>query len=139
MRSLTLTPDNAADIASYLHGEHWIVACLCAAWCGTCGGYRNAFEAVSQRHPDKTFIWIDIEDNADLLGDLDVENFPTVLVQRGDTVAFFGTMLPDPLVLDRLVLAQAEVPDAELARLANSTPERRDWQRDSNLRKLLAA
>lgn len=138
MRSLTLTPDNAADIASHLDGELWIVACLCAAWCGTCGGYHNAFESVSQRHPDKTFVWVDIEDNADLLGDLDVENFPTVLVQRGDTVAFFGTMLPDPQLLDRLVQAQAELPEAELVRLAQSTQERRDWQRDANLRKLLA-
>lgn len=139
MHSLTLTPDNVDEIARALEGDRWIVACLCAAWCGTCGGYRNAFEGVAGRHPDKVFVWIDIEDNADLLGDLDVENFPTVLVQRGDTVAFFGTMLPEMILLDRLVLAQAELPDEELARLAASSAERRAWQRDCNLRTLLGA
>ncbi|HEY1089601.1 MAG TPA: thioredoxin family protein [Burkholderiaceae bacterium] len=137
MRSLTLTPDNVGDTARALEGERWVVACLCAAWCGTCGSYRSAFEGVAERHPDKVFVWIDIEDNADLLGDLDVENFPTVLVQRGDTVAFFGPMLPDPLLLDRLVLAQAELAEEELARLAGSSEERRGWQRDCNLRVLL--
>ena len=137
MRSLTLTPDNIDDIARALDGERWIVACLCAAWCGTCGGYRAAFEDVAQRHPDKAFVWVDIEDNADLLGDLDVENFPTVLVQRDETVAFFGTMLPEPGLLDRLVQAQAELPDEEILRLAGSSEERRNWQRDTNLRALL--
>ncbi|HEY1043863.1 MAG TPA: thioredoxin family protein [Telluria sp.] len=137
MHSLTLTPDNIADVAHALAGERWVVACLCAAWCGTCGAYRDAFERVAERHPDKVFVWIDVEDNADLLGDLDVENFPTVLVQRGDTVAFFGPMLPDPLLLDRLVLAQAELAEEELARLAGSSEERRGWQRDCNLRVLL--
>jgi thioredoxin 1 len=137
MHSLTLTPDNVGEIARALEGDRWIVACLCAAWCGTCGGYRTAFEAVAERHPDKVFVWIDIEDNADLLGDLDVENFPTVLVQREDMVAFFGTMLPELKLLDRLVLAQAELPAEELARLAGSSEERRAWQRDCNLRTLL--
>ena len=137
MHSLTLTPDNVDEIAHALRGGRWIVACLCAAWCGTCGGYRNAFEGVAERHPDKVFVWIDIEDNADLLGDLDVENFPSLLLQRDDTVAFFGPMLPDPLLLDRLVLAQAELDDRELARLAGSSEERRAWQRECNLRELL--
>lgn len=137
MRSLTLTPDNVGDTARALESERWIVACLCAAWCGTCGGYRAAFEDVAQRHPDKAFVWVDIEDNADVLGDLDVENFPTVLIQRDDTVAFFGTMLPEAGLLDRLVLAQAELPDEEIARLAGSSEERRQWQRDCNLRALL--
>ena len=72
------------------------------------------------------------------MGDLDVENFPTLLVQRGDTVAFFGTMLPDGAVADRLVQAQAEATPEELARLAASSEERRAWQRDCNLRALLA-
>ncbi|HBI68502.1 MAG TPA: hypothetical protein DDZ22_05605 [Massilia sp.] len=99
--------------------------------------YRAAFDGIAARHPDKVFVWIDIEDQADVVGDLDVENFPTLLVQRDDTVAFFGTMLPDPAVAERLVKAQAELAPAELARLAQSSAERRAWQRDCNLRTLL--
>ena len=137
MHSLTLELDNRDRLAAALDGDGWVVACLCAAWCGTCSSYRAAFEALAARHPDKTFVWIDIEDQADVVGDLDVENFPTLLLQRRDKVAFFGTMLPDPHLADRLVQAQALLPDDELARLAASSEERRGWQRDCNLRTLL--
>ncbi len=137
MHSLTLDLDNRDAVADAIAGDRWVVACLCAAWCGTCGGYRAAFEGIAARHPDKVFVWIDIEDQADVVGDLDVDNFPTLLVQRDDTVAFFGTMLPDPAVAERLLKAQAELPHAELARLAQSSDERRAWQRDCNLRTLL--
>jgi thiol-disulfide isomerase/thioredoxin len=138
MQSLTLELDNRDQLAAALDDGGWIVACLCAAWCGTCTSYRAAFEALAARHPDKTFVWIDIEDQAGVVGDLDVENFPTLLLQRGDTVAFYGTMLPDPKVADRLLQAQAALAAEELTRLAASSAERREWQEACNLRKLLA-
>jgi thioredoxin 1 len=137
MHSLTLDTSNRAQLAASMEDGRWIVACLCAAWCGTCSGYRAAFESVAARHPDKTFVWIDIEDQADVVGDLDVDNFPTLLLQRDDTVAFFGTMLPDAQLAERLVQAQSELAPAELARLAQSSQERRAWQRDCNLQTLL--
>lgn len=137
MHSLTLELDNRDDIQAAIGSGRWIVACLCAAWCGTCASYRAAFDGLAARHPDKTFVWIDVEDQADVVGDLDVENFPTLLLQRGDTVAFFGTMLPDAAVADRLVQAQAALAPDELARLGASNEERRGWQRDCNLRTLL--
>ena len=139
MHSLTLDSTNRPDVAARIAGERWIVACLCAAWCGTCSSWRAAFETLAARHPDKDFIWIDIEDQAEVVGDLDVDNFPTLLIQHHDTVAFFGTMLPDAALADRLVKAQATQSDEELARLAASSAERRGWQRDCNLRTLLHA
>ena len=138
MSSLTLEPDTRDQVAAAVSGDGWIVACLCAAWCGTCSSYRAAFDGLAARHPDKTFVWIDVEDQADVVGDLDVDNFPTLLLQRGDAVAFFGTMLPDPKVADRLIQAQAELSSDELTRQAASTPERQAWQRECNLRTLIA-
>jgi thioredoxin 1 len=138
MPSLTLELDNREHLAAALDGGRWVVACLCAAWCGTCSSYRAGFDALAARHPDKTFVWIDVEDQAGVVGDLDVENFPTLLMQRGDVIAFYGPMLPDPKVADRLVQAQAELDGAELARLAGSSQERRTWQVACNLRRLLA-
>jgi thioredoxin-like negative regulator of GroEL len=137
MHSTTLHADNRAEVAAALVQDHLVVACLCAAWCGTCASYRAVFEELAGRHPDKYFLWVDIEDHADLVGDLDVENFPTLLIQRHQHVAFFGTMLPDPNVAHRLIETQAELSDEELARQAASTEERRQWQRDCNLRALL--
>jgi thioredoxin-like negative regulator of GroEL len=124
-------------VAAALAQDHLVVACLCAAWCGTCASYRAVFEELAARHPDKYFLWVDIEDHADLVGDLDVENFPTLLIQRHEHVAFFGTMLPDANVANRLIESQAGLSDEELARQAASTPERRQWQQECNLRALL--
>ncbi|NHZ96114.1 thioredoxin family protein [Massilia sp. CCM 8734] len=137
MHSHTLDSDNRDSIAQALGGERWIVACLCAAWCGTCASYRAAFDGLAARHPDKHFIWIDIEDQAEVVGDLDVDNFPTLLIQRHDMVTFFGTMLPDPALAERLIQAQVAQSDEELALQARSSDERRLWQQQCNLRALL--
>ena len=139
MHSVTLNDDNRGAVAAALAGERWVVACLCAGWCGTCDGYRTTFEQLAARHPDKFFIWIDIEDQAAVVGELDIENFPTLLIQRADAVAFFGTVLPDPALAHRLVLAQAAHSESELAALVTSTAQRRDWQREASLRTLLQA
>ena len=137
MPSLTLNSENREEVAAVLAGDHWIVACLCAAWCGTCESYRATFDELAARHPDKFFIWIDIEDQADVVGDLDVENFPTLLIQHHELVAFFGTMLPDVCVAHRLVQSTAAQSDDELQELIINNRERADWQRNCNLRTLL--
>ncbi|MEJ7806831.1 MAG: thioredoxin family protein [Telluria sp.] len=137
MHSHTLDARNRGTTSQALADGDWIVACLCAAWCGTCGSYRAAFEALAARHPDKHFVWIDIEDQADVVGDLDVDNFPTLLIQRHDVVAFFGTVLPDPVLAERVLLSQTVQSDEELARQAQSSAERRTWQKACNLRTLL--
>lgn len=137
MHSLTLDQDTRAGIAAGVAAGGWTVACLCAGWCGTCSSYRASFEAMAARHPALRFVWIDIEDQADIVGDLDIDNFPTLLLQHDDTVAFFGTVLPDPAVAERLLAAQLATAPADLARQAASSDERRGWQRDSNLKTLL--
>jgi thioredoxin 1 len=83
--------------------DTWRVACLCAAWCDTCNEYRPAFEALARRNPRDAFAWIDIEDESDLLGDIDVENFPTILIARGAMPHFFGTLLPQIEQLQKLL------------------------------------
>ncbi|MYM33178.1 thioredoxin [Duganella sp. FT50W] len=139
MASLTLNSANRAEVAAALAGDRWLVACLCAAWCGTCGGYRATFDELAARHPDKVFVWIDIEDQADVVGDLDVENFPTLLIQHHELVAFFGTMLPDAGVAHRLVQSTAAQSDDELRERITNNAERAAWQRDCNLQTLLRA
>lgn len=139
MHSLTLNEENRADVAAELAGQRWTVACLCAGWCGTCTSYRDTFDELAARHPDKLFLWIDIEDQAAVVGELDIENFPTLLIQRADQVAFFGTVLPDPGLAHRLVQAQAALGADELEALTGASAERRQWQRECNLRALLRA
>lgn len=137
--SITLESHNYTQLAEWLDQDLWVVACLCAAWCDTCRAYRSSFDQLAALHPDKRFVWIDIEDQADFIGEIDVENFPTLLMQHGDTVSFFGTVLPDLKLADRLILAQAEKSGAELYAEAHSTPEKALWQRICNLRMKLDA
>jgi thioredoxin 1 len=81
-----------------------LVACLCAQWCGTCKDYRTVFDALRDAlGAQAQFVWVDIEDEADALGDVDVEDFPTLLVARGDALLFFGPLTPQPQTLARLV------------------------------------
>lgn len=79
------------------------VTCLCAEWCDTCRGWRNDFYALSERFPDAEFDWLDIEYDAERIGDLEVENFPTLRIARGDEVLFLGVVEPRPEALARLI------------------------------------
>ena len=91
------------------NAEPLLVACLCAQWCRTCDAYRDTLVAVRDAlrvgHPDAAmrFVWVDIEDESELVGELDIEDFPTLLLARADQVLFFGPLMPHAQTLDRLV------------------------------------
>ena len=80
-----------------------LVACLCAEWCGVCGEYRSRFEQVRAKFPLARFVWVDVEDQADLVEPIDVEDFPTLLIAVGDVPRFFGAVTPQLETLERLV------------------------------------
>lgn len=100
---LATNTEDLKSIKSQLENKAWLVACLCAAWCDTCTSYRHHFDALAKKHPDLCFAWIDIEDQAHLVDEVEIENFPTLLIQHKDSVQFFGTMLPDTKQLNRLL------------------------------------
>jgi thioredoxin 1 len=83
--------------------REFLVACLCAAWCDTCVAYRAGFVAMAARFPRAEFRWVDVEDQADQVEDIEVENFPTILVKRGGETLFEGVMLPHHEHLERLL------------------------------------
>ncbi len=124
--------NNREQLAQALRNDSWVIACLCAGWCGSCRDYGTAFAAWAERCPQHHFVWIDIEDQADLVGDLDIDNFPTLLIQRGATVSFFGPMEPDTRLAERLLQALAAKSLTELAQEAASSDARRAWQ-EANL------
>ena len=138
MPSLVLEETNRSAIIEQMTDDTWVVACLCAAWCDVCSAYRPGFEALAAENPDTLFLWIDIEDRADFVGDFDVENFPTILIQRADEVVFYGTTLPDPRIALRLLTAQAEREHAERVTAAAANRDYRLWQQERNLRQALA-
>ncbi len=82
-----------------------LVACLCAQWCGVCRDYEPLMRStLAQFEADRlTVKWVDIEDHSEILGDVDVQNFPTLLIARGDALLFLGTVTPHAQTLQRLV------------------------------------
>jgi thioredoxin 1 len=104
---------------SAVHAEPpLLVVCLCAAWCGSCRDYTATFAEAAESFGGRArFMQLDIEDEAALLDGIEVENFPTLLIARGDTPLFFGPVTPHPQTLIRLV-------DSALAGdLRTATPE----------------
>jgi thioredoxin len=85
------------------------VACLCAAWCRLCDDYRAVLESLADEL-DRASVavhwhWVDIEDEADLIGDVDVETFPTIIVADDAQVRFAGAVEPQRETLRRLLRA----------------------------------
>jgi thiol-disulfide isomerase/thioredoxin len=83
--------------------REFAVTCLCAEWCDVCREYRPAFLALAERYPQARFAWLDIEDDADKVGDIEIENFPTLRVERGGVVVFHGVLLPKAEHLARVL------------------------------------
>jgi thiol-disulfide isomerase/thioredoxin len=108
--------------------DDFLVICLCAAWCKACREYRPVFDAVSVAFPGMRFHWVDIEEDADAMGDLDIADFPTLLIFRDSAVLFFGPMTPHSARLRRLLEIFAAQTASESRGYAASTPERAAWQ-----------
>ena len=121
------SPDiDAVTLHTRIRAGQLLVACLCAEWCGTCRSYRTTFTELAARHPECCFVWVDVEDHADALGDFDVENFPTLLVQRGSDVLFFGPVLPHAGVVEGLLSH-----DQSAAPAVAAAPDLRGWLLES--------
>lgn len=133
---MTSAPSASAPVAADRSVERFVVICLCAQWCGTCRDYQAGFDALAADFPGVEFRWLDIEDEADALGDLDIENFPTLFIRRGASVLFFGTLLPYLNTLRRLIETFAEQSPQESRDYARATAERLAWQNDPDLCRL---
>jgi len=93
MTVLTAT-DRDALARAFAGDARLVVVSMCAAWCDTCNEFRVAYERIARSRPECAFVWLDIEDDAAIAGDIDVENFPTLAVFRNGLPTYFGVSLP---------------------------------------------
>lgn len=106
MRLALTDPDLRALLADTLQASpaDGAVICLCAAWCRTCDDFRTGFEQVAVGRPNLRFRWLDIEDEAGALGELEIETFPTLVIGAADGSArFAGPVLPQAAQIPRLL------------------------------------
>ena len=113
-----------SELQSVPHNRMWVV-CLCAAWCRACEDYRSIFASASDlmapRYLESHFVWFDVEDHADVMGDLEIENFPSVLIADVAGIRFLGPITPQLGTLVRLVEAMHD----SAAPIAPHLPETR--------------
>jgi thioredoxin-like negative regulator of GroEL len=100
--------------------DKWVI-CLCAEWCGVCREWRDAFEQMAAAHPKIRFAWVDIEDEAEAMGDVDIETFPTLLIAHDATPRFLGPIQPSGAQFRRLVSTLLET-DADTPPNAAQVP-----------------
>lgn len=85
------------------------IACLCATWCRQCENYALVLERevadLASKGTALRMHWIDIEDEVELVGDVDVETFPTIVIADHDNVRFAGPLTPHSETLRRLLRA----------------------------------
>ena len=87
------------------------VIALCAAWCDTCAEFRATLERIAQARPEIVFVWLDIEDDSAICGDIDIENFPTLAIYRGERLLHYGVSLPQEGTVARLIDEITKRPD----------------------------
>ena len=104
MPVLTASPVDRQTLASRWNAEGpLVVISLCAAWCHTCREFRDTFERIAMARNHVQFVWLDIEDDHEISGDIDVESFPTLVVFRGDVPVYFGVSTPQEATVTRLI------------------------------------
>jgi thioredoxin 1 len=58
---------------------------------------------MAKRYPGFRFVWLDIEDQSTLVGDIEVDTFPTLLLADAQGTRFFGPLTPQVTTLSRLL------------------------------------
>lgn len=92
--STNSTTSIAADV--------WVV-CLCAEWCHVCRDLQPVFSHMRQRLPEVRWVWLDIEDHAEALGEMDLTTFPTYLIGSDRGVLQFAPGPTNAVALEHFV------------------------------------
>jgi hypothetical protein len=64
--------------------------------------------------PALRFSWVDVEDQADVVDPVDINDFPTLLITRDLQPVFFGVLRPQADALRRLIQVQLDDPPPPL-------------------------
>ena len=80
------------------------------------------FTAQARAHPHLRFAWVDVEDEHEAMGEVDIETFPTLLVARGDQVLYHAPIPPMASQFKRLIarLQTQPQPDPGIAQHADA-------------------
>jgi thioredoxin reductase (NADPH) len=78
------------SLAQSTKSQTLLVVCLCAEWCAVCRDFKPEYLALAQQHPEILFAYLDIEDDEAFIGALELDDFPTLAIFRGNALIYFG-------------------------------------------------
>ena len=122
-----LTANDLRALEAYFAADDRpLVVALCAAWCDSCNEFRVTFERIEKERPHLVFLWLDIEDDSEICGDINIENFPTLAIYRGARLLHYGVSLPQEGTVARLIdeIAQRGEADAAAPEAVRDLPKR---------------
>ncbi|MDB1145110.1 MAG: thioredoxin family protein [Alcaligenaceae bacterium] len=92
------------DAIKSLPSDAYLIVCYCAEWCRTCESFKSAFSTLASEYEERyAFVYIDVEEHYEMLGDEDIDNFPTILIQKEGVNHYFGEILPYASHLKQLI------------------------------------
>jgi hypothetical protein len=95
--------------------ERLVVGLGAEAWCEKCRALRPLFEArAAQAAPNELWLWLDLEDHAQFIGDFQPDDLPWLLVYAGPALMHCAAIGPGIESLDG-ALAQVAVPGPAIA------------------------
>jgi len=78
--------DDASELATRLQQDNSCLYVVIAAeaWCARCRDLRPEFEEVAAlRHADEIWLWLDLEEHAEFVGDFLPDTLPVLLAYHG--------------------------------------------------------
>lgn len=94
---------DVSAIQQALEKDQLLVACLCAGWCSSCDNWQSSFKELAATQPEHCFVWLDVDDNPDMVAEVDLETMPVLLLQQNETIYFLGTIEPKPSIVNGLL------------------------------------
>jgi thioredoxin 1 len=76
---------------------------LCAQWCDVCRAFSVLLQNHKNQHTDFSYVWIDIEEQADRVDPIEINDFPTLLLLKNNAPIFFGSVRPELTSIIQLI------------------------------------
>jgi thioredoxin reductase (NADPH) len=106
VRLLTTGREDARALGEALRREEGLlVVCLCAAWCYICNEFQPVLARMAEADAANRYLWLDIEDDAQVADDIEIDDFPTFAVFRRGEPVFFGVSLAREAAVARMLSA----------------------------------
>lgn len=109
---------DARDIAALLSKEDALLVVILGAeqWCARCRALRPMFDALAaQRQANEVWLWLDMEDHADFIGDDLPDNLPVLMAYQGNRLVLSEVLATEAASIQALVDGARSAPPAGLS------------------------